>query len=247
KLHRSYREISDSSRSAAIAAPAWTGRSPAWRSPSRRRQGPPPAGIAGASLPSPPPVDLRPRAGADHEIVIAEFPDLPPQVLVIAERLNGIPDLLVIGVCGRGFDIDFMGCLQTCFHDRLRKRPQLRAARNQTLQGCRVAGIIPRRLLDVAEPRCRLNDGLIILRQLVPFFQIDHEVVGSATFPPTRIVVVLRNLVETQLLVVVGADPFRGIDRALLQRRIDVAAGDLLRHDAELLQCLSSPAADAEL
>src|SRR5262249_13497191 len=40
-------------------------------------------------------------------------------------------------------------------------------------------------------------------------------------------------------------DPFGGVDGALLQRRIDVAAGDLLRDDAEFPQRLARPAADA--
>src|SRR6185437_17017393 len=58
--------------------------------------------------------------------------------------------------------------------------------------------------------------------------------------------VVLRDLLEAELLVVIGADPFGRVDRALLQRRIDVAAGELLRHDADLLQNLARDTADAE-
>jgi len=38
----------------------------------------------------------------------------------------------------------------------------------------------------------------------------------------------LRDLVEAELLVVVGTNPFAGVERALLQRRINIAAGDLL-------------------
>ena len=81
-----------------------------------------------------------------------------------------------------------------------------------------------------------LEDRLIVLRQRVPLVEIDEGEQHRAAFPPARIVVVRRDLVEAELLVVVGADPFGGVDGALLQRRIDVAAGDLLRHDAELLQ-----------
>ena len=89
--------------------------------------------------------------------------------------------------------------------------------------------------------------GLIVLRELVPFRLVDQEVLRRAAFPPARVVVVRRDLVEAELLVVVRADPLGRVDRALLQRRIDVAAGDLLRHHAELLQRLAGPAADAEL
>src|SRR6202022_4279523 len=52
---------------------------------------------------------------------------------------------------------------------------------------------------------------------------------------------------KTELLVVVGADPFGGIDRALLQGRIDVAGGELLRNHAELRQNPPGKTADAEL
>ena len=55
-----------------------------------------------------------------------------------------------------------------------------------------------------------------------------------------------RYLVEAELLVVVRADPFGGVDRAFFQRRIDVAAGELLRHHAELLHHAAGKAADAE-
>ena len=68
-----------------------------------------------------------------------------------------------------------------------------------------------------------------------------------AAFPEAGIVVIFRDLLEAELLVVIGADPFGRVDRALLERRIDVAAGKLLRHHADLLQHLTGDAADAEL
>src|SRR6185503_12642751 len=55
------------------------------------------------------------------------------------------------------------------------------------------------------------------------------------------------HLVEPELLVVVGSDPFGGVDRSLFERRIDVAARNLLRNHAELLQRQSAGAADAHL
>src|SRR5262249_37641010 len=55
-----------------------------------------------------------------------------------------------------------------------------------------------------------------------------------------------RDLDEAELLVVVGADPFGGVERALLQRRIDVAGGELLRHGADLGHDRPTEAADAE-
>ena len=55
-----------------------------------------------------------------------------------------------------------------------------------------------------------------------------------------------RDLVEAELLVVIGPDPFGGVDGALFQRGIDVAAGELLRHAAEFLHHAAGKAADAE-
>src|SRR6516164_9279488 len=65
--------------------------------------------------------------------------------------------------------------------------------------------------------------------------------------PPTGVVVVLRDLDEAELLVVVGADPFGRVDGAFLQRWVNVAGGELLRHDPELGQNAPSKTADAEL
>src|SRR6185295_6155267 len=75
----------------------------------------------------------------------------------------------------------------------------------------------------------------------------DVERANRRAFPPAGVVVVLRDLVEAELLVVVRTDPFAGVDRALLERRIDVAAGDLLRYHAETLEDQAREAADAEL
>ena len=75
----------------------------------------------------------------------------------------------------------------------------------------------------------------------------DVEGEVQRAFPPARVVVEGRDAVEAELGVVVGADPLRGVDRALLQRGVDVAAGDLLRHHAELGEDLPGDAGDAHL
>src|SRR5262249_22803377 len=104
----------------------------------------------------------------------------------------------------------------------------------------------------VRHPRTRLARAglyhrLINLRQLVPFGEIDQKMRLRAALPPTGVIVVLGDLDEAELLVVVGADPFGGVDGALLERREDVAGGKLLRHDAELAQNAPGKTADAEL
>src|SRR3972149_9467488 len=57
-----------------------------------------------------------------------------------------------------------------------------------------------------------------------------------APFPPSWVVVEPRDLVEPELLVVIGTDPLGGVERAFLECGVDVAAGDLLRHGSELAQ-----------
>ena len=91
------------------------------------------------------------------------------------------------------------------------------------------------------------GDRLVALRQLGPFALVDEEVEHRAALPPARRVVVFRDLGEPELLVVVGADELGGVDGAALERRVDVAGGDLLRNDAELRQHLAAEPADAEL
>ncbi len=99
----------------------------------------------------------------------------------------------------------------------------------------------------LASWQAAFEDRLIVLRQVGPGLRVDEEVELGTAFPPAGVVVELGDLVEAELLVVVRADPFGGVDRALFERRIDVAAGDLLRHDAELLQRQPAGAADAQL
>src|SRR5260370_7106716 len=88
---------------------------------------------------------------------------------------------------------------------------------------------------------------MINLRQLVPFRQIDQKMRLSSALPPSRVVVIFRDLHEPELLVVVGADPFGGIDRALLERRKDIATRKLLRNYTQLRQDAPGKTADAEL
>src|SRR5262249_33719827 len=79
-----------------------------------------------------------------------------------------------------------------------------------------------------------------------PLLQIDVDGRLRTTLPPAGIIVVLRDLVEAELLIVVGADPLGGVDRALLQCRIDVAAGDLLSDAAQPVDHQTGDTGDAE-
>src|SRR5471030_2741619 len=96
-------------------------------------------------------------------------------------------------------------------------------------------------------PASRLQDVLILLRQLLPLAHVDESIELGPAFPPARVVVVLADLVETELLVVIGADPFGRIDGPLLERRIDVARAELLRYRAHLGDHGPGESADAHL
>src|SRR5262249_56688754 len=75
----------------------------------------------------------------------------------------------------------------------------------------------------------------------------DRGVVGGAATPPAGIIVIRGVLVEPALLIIVRTAPLGCVDGPLLHRWVNAPAGDLLGHDAELLQRLAGPAADAEL
>ena len=56
-----------------------------------------------------------------------------------------------------------------------------------------------------------------------------------------------RDLVEAELFIVIGADPFGRVDGAFFERRINIASRDLLGNGAELLQHAAGESADAHL
>src|SRR5262245_19360943 len=81
-------------------------------------------------------------AGADHEVVVVEFRDLPPFVFEIAERLDVVPDLLEVRIGGGNLGIDLVRRLQAGLHHRLREDTQLRAFGYQIFQRCRIDRVV---------------------------------------------------------------------------------------------------------
>src|SRR5664280_1069383 len=123
---------------------------------------------------------------------------------------------------------------------------QLHAIGEQAFERRRIELVVLRQAPLVGVGGSLLKDGLVDFRKCIPLIEIDEGEQHRAAFPPAGIVVVRRDLVEAELFVVVGTDPFGGVDGALFQRRIDVAAGDLLRNRTELLQHAPGESADAE-
>ena len=66
-------------------------------------------------------------------------------------------------------------------------------------------------------------------------------------FPVARVGVILSNLVETQFLVIVGANPLSCVNGAFLQCRINFSAGDVGRHTTDALPNHAGKAASSEL
>ena len=155
--------------------------------------------------------------------------------------------LLPAGVLRGQLGIQRLGFLVGGLHDVLREATQLGAAGHQLLQGGGIFHVVVCEHDNVRIRRRRLDHGLVLGGQRFIALDVDVEVGLGAPLPPAGVVVVGRHLVEAQLVVVVGADELDGVDRALLQGRVDLAAGDALRHHAEPLLHLSGDPGGAHL
>ncbi len=176
---------------------------------------------------------LRRALRRNHEVVLAIFRDRQPFELLGAEFLPRLVDLAELRVLRSDLLVMFLGGLEARGQDVGGERRQDHAIGDQALQRRRVERVVLRQHPDVGLGAGRLQNRLVLRRQRRPGLDADQQVERRSALPPARVVVVLRDLVEAELLVVVGADPFGRVDRALFQRRVDVAAGDLLRHDAQ--------------
>src|SRR3989442_1390409 len=65
--------------------------------------------------------------------------------------------------------------------------------------------------------------------------------------PPAGVIVIRRDLLEPELLVIIGPDPFGGVDGSSLECRIDLVARNLLGHHAEPDEQGASETADPHL
>ena len=159
----------------------------------------------------------------------------------------GLEDLPVAGV-GRGVLVHQLeGRVAAAGHDLVRERPQRHAFVFQRPHGAGVLGVVAGGHVDVRLGRGGGDDRLVLGRQGVPGGAIDVERERRPRLPPARVVVVLRDPVEAEFQVVVGADPLRRIDNAAFERGVDLAAGDGLHGDAEAAQNLGAETGNAHL
>src|SRR5207253_6621122 len=117
----------------------------------------------------------------------------------------------------------------------------------QPFQRGRIAVVVPAEDPLPGIARCGEDRRLVAFWQFIPLGEVDEVMGLPAAFPPTRIVVVLRDLVEAEFLVIVRPDPFAGVEGTFLERRIDVATGELLGHSTQFRENGASKSTDAHL
>ena len=75
------------------------------------------------------------RSGAgsrsNHEAIVAEFGDLPPEILVVTVCLHCFNRFLEIRVFNGNLCPKFIGRFQGCFHYLIAERPELSAGRDE--------------------------------------------------------------------------------------------------------------------
>ena len=163
-----------------------------------------------------------------------EFRHLHPcQRFVAVGRQAGV-HLAEMRVGLRQVRIDFVGGAVAGLQYFLRKGTQERAGHQQPPQRRRVDVVVLPGHPRIGIMRGRGDRRLVVLRQRIPSLDVDDVVSLAGALPPARIVVILRDLHETELLVVIRADPFGRIDRALFECGIDIASRDLLRYATDL-------------
>ena len=165
--------------------------------------------------------------------------------MIGAECHHGIMHFLEGRIFGPDLGIGFFRRVEAGFHDVGREGPEFGAKTHQLFQCFRIAGIIFCLHVHVRGLTGGFHNRLIGGGKLCPFCRVDHGVQHGAAFPPAGIVIERGNFVEAKLLVVVGTNPFGGIDHAFFKVLVDLRARQLLWHHAKLGNDLATEAADA--
>ena len=147
---------------------------------------------------------------------------------------------------------DFGDHLPGCFAQRVqharRQAAQLDAVLlQQGLQRPAVVGGEIRQGVRVDRLGGHFDHGAQVFRQGVEGRLVDDGLQCRPRLVPAGIVVVAGRGVQPQGQVVVGADPFHGVDHPGLQRREDFAAGHRDRHAPDPPQHFAAQPRDAHL
>ena len=143
--------------------------------------------------------------------------------------------------------VELLGRLVAGLQDGFWKGAQLGAAGHQPPQRHRVADVVLGGGPLVGFGGSHLERRFVFLRQGSPGLGVDKHHQGCRALPPAGKVVILGDLVQTQTLIVKGADKFSRVQHAFFERRVNVACGQLLGHDTKFGQHHARQTADAEL
>ena len=142
---------------------------------------------------------------------------------------------------------DLIGGLAGRLEDGFAVKLQLGAAFDQPLQNRGVEGVVAAEHQPVGLVAGGGEHGLVFAGQAAPGLEVDQGGEGGARLPPARVVVVAGCFVQAELLVVVGAGPFGGVDGAPIQRQEDLTAREHLHVHPQGGHHLAAQAWDAHL
>src|SRR5215475_77896 len=170
-----------------------------------------------------------------------------PAMLFGAPLAPVVEDLLEKRVLARLFVEHALERPAQRLDDLRRQHRQLSSAGDHPVDRLGILGIVGSHHLVEGVPAGVTQGRLVSRGKRRPSRLVNEKLTEGLEFHDAWCVVVLGNLVEAQLLVIVGAHPFAGVDRSLLKGGIDVAPGDLLRHDAKLGHHAATEAGGAHL
>src|SRR5690606_29371553 len=117
----------------------------------------------------------------------------------------------------------------------------------QPPQRCWILDVVAREHPVGGRLACLLQDRLVAIRELLPLLVIYEKVQHGAAFPPAGAVVVLRDSVEAEFLIVIGADELCRIERSALECREHLIGRHLLWLDPKPGEDLPAHATNSEL
>src|SRR6266536_3354599 len=132
--------------------------------------------------------------------VMLDLGDAEPKIGIRQELLPRLVNQLEIRAPASELVVGLERRFVTCVQNWTRKLPQLDSCRHQPAQRLGVSGVVLGHHQDGCFGARRLQRGSIGLRQSLPMLEIDEQCDLSAAFPPARVVVVLGDLVQPELL-----------------------------------------------
>ena len=124
---------------------------------------------------------------------------------------------------------------------------QFGALAQQRFERRHIARVILGLHIGMGKCRSALDDGLVLGGKSLIRFLVHIQRQLRAHFPKARVVVMLGDLVQTQLQIVIGADPLGRVNRAFFQRLVNLAAGNVLWNDTQTLQHAAGESTATEL